>query len=209
MTIRRWFLSLVLILPLAGCATGLGRGISYAFRGVPEEVPAAYDVVEGTPPIPGIAGTGGPTFLKPISPRFSALARVVRDPTLQWLIELGGASNRADLEARSMQLAIDAIGRAKVVETTTKVLAGVYPVETNGKVMSVTWTVSADPGEASTTVLVGTHAGIGGNRGWKAKRVTTQAAGYAAKLDAIDVADAPAQVEIARARANALRKGLR
>ena len=43
---KKLALVVVLALSLAGCATGLGRGISYAFRGVPEEVPQAYDVVE-------------------------------------------------------------------------------------------------------------------------------------------------------------------
>ena len=148
--------------------------------------------------------------LKQVEPNVArSNTKVIRDPSLQWFIALDGQSNSVDLEARSMQLAVDYVGRLRAVKTTTRVLGGCFATETNGVVTAVSWRVDAS-GEASTTVLTGSRGGLGGARGFRQKRVTTSAAGYVSSLDAVDVLHqvpgGAARNAVARAR-QATRRG--
>jgi hypothetical protein len=44
---RKFWAVVVMAAAAAGCQSGIGRAVGHAFGGVPEEVPQAFDLVEG------------------------------------------------------------------------------------------------------------------------------------------------------------------
>ena len=100
--------------------------------------------------------------------------RPLYDPSLQELTRADGSSNVAELEFEAARRALDAFGRFRQHEDTFVKVGGVFPVETNGNVLSVSWTVDAAANEASTSYRIGSFRGINPGDAVRGPRPVTQ-----------------------------------